>query len=382
MTKKLFIIAIEKISAWIDKGEVVSRYYNPGNLFDEVHIMMLNNDQPRPDLVQPMVGKAKLFLYNYPEPENFFRRTLGWWPFLMDGWAKGAIEIAQEINPNLIRCHGAHLNIFLAAKIKKVLGVPYVISLHTNPDENCRRYAENFKQKLIGYAVRKVENFGLKNASFIMPVYQPIVPYLESRKIKNYKVCYNVTNGNITFKASYNLSNPVKIISVGRLIKGKNPINIIKAISGINAHLTIVGMGPLKKDLETYVNEKNLNTKVEFIDSISNDKLCVQLHTYDIVALHTEYYEFSKVFIEASLAGMPIVINWRSDRKQVPEFEFNNCLRVDNSEEGYLSALKALLSDELLRARLGQNARLFCEKECLPEVAENNYVKIYKTYMK
>jgi len=72
MTKKLLVIIPDRLSALIEKGEVVTRYYNPGNLFDEVHIMMTNDDKPDPKLVQPMIGKAKLFLHNISPPRSFF----------------------------------------------------------------------------------------------------------------------------------------------------------------------------------------------------------------------------------------------------------------------------------------------------------------------
>ena len=38
--KTLLVIIPDRLTNLINKGEVTERYYNPGNLFDEIHLMM------------------------------------------------------------------------------------------------------------------------------------------------------------------------------------------------------------------------------------------------------------------------------------------------------------------------------------------------------
>ena len=118
---KILVIIPDRLSALIEKGEITARYYNPGNLFDEVHILMTNDDKPNLTDVQKTVGDAELYLHNLPAPS--FIKTFGWRPWLLKGWAKRAVDLARKIRPELIRCHGNHLNGYAAAMIKKKSGV-------------------------------------------------------------------------------------------------------------------------------------------------------------------------------------------------------------------------------------------------------------------
>ena len=60
----LMVMVPDRLSELLTKGEIVDRYYNPGEVFDEVHIVMFNDDKPDPALVQRTVGSARLVLHN------------------------------------------------------------------------------------------------------------------------------------------------------------------------------------------------------------------------------------------------------------------------------------------------------------------------------
>lgn len=88
MTTRLLVIISDRLSDLIRKGEVTPRYYNPGEHFDEVYILMTNDDRPDPGVLQRMVGRAKLFISNLPAEKRLFIRSLGWQSFLMRKWTE------------------------------------------------------------------------------------------------------------------------------------------------------------------------------------------------------------------------------------------------------------------------------------------------------
>lgn len=108
------VIEPNRLSDFVRKGENTARYYNPGNLFDDVHLLLTNDDQVSREAVQPMVGTARLTLHNLPSPKHFFLRTLGWRRPFIEGWLKAAVSCAAGIGPRLVRCHGADLNLLAA----------------------------------------------------------------------------------------------------------------------------------------------------------------------------------------------------------------------------------------------------------------------------
>ena len=385
---KLLVLIPDRISDVLAKGEYQPRYYNPGEVFDEVHIVSTTADAPDLNALQRTVGKARLRVQTYPDNLSIAHR----WPgvmqrFALRRWARAGVELARRINPDLIRCHGADWNAYLASEIKAALSVPYVISLHINPDVNPVRrvlgQGLSREQKSQNQFYDHIEREGLRNADLVMPVYKPILPYLQRHSIDRVQVCYNVLNGShLTRKIDYALGAPPRIICVGRLLDEKDPSNIIRAVSRLpGVELLIVGDGPKRPELEALVRGLDVGDRVRFVPAIANDELCRMLPTFDLFAVHTEYWEINKSVLEALLSGMPVVINRRVG-DPVPEFEEGDFLRlVKNSEESYFGAIKVLLEDDADRAGLGHRAFAHAQALWAPEKTEAVYADIYRQFL-
>lgn len=379
----LFVLITDKLSELINKGEITDRYYNPGNLFSHVHIIMTNDDNPDYDLLKKTVGSAKLYIHNIYSGKRLFFLSLFWRKLLLKIWSKKFIKIANKYRPSLIRCHGASLNAFAAAEIKKKLNIPYIVSLHINYDEDQRKRATTFKEKIIYKLHENIERYGLKNSDLIMPVYKPIIPYLERINCTNYKVFYNVINpNNIIKKTSYKIDKKIRLISVGRQFKEKNPSNILKSLVYLkNAELTLIGNGPYHEKLVNLSRELGIEKKIHFIKSMENDKLCKKLHKFDIFIVHTEYWEISKSILEALLTGLPIILNRRIGL-QVPELSKDIVYYVDNTEEGYKEGISFISSNFNFRKDIGNTARIFSERIWSPDITEEAFRKVYKVYLR
>lgn len=385
---RLLVIVPDRISVILAKGEYQPGYYNPGGVFDEVHILMTNDDRPSLEQLQRTVGQARLIVHNYSDDLNLVGKRPGWLAgSRLRHWAKAGIELVRRIGPDMIRCHGADWNTYLASRIKAELGIPYVVSLHINPDINpVRRYngsdltpGQVRHNKFYEY----LEGEGLRNADLVMPVYKPILPYLERLGVQKVEVCYNVLNTvHLRQKDNYALSNPARVLYVGRLVEEKDPANIILAIANMqNVALTIVGDGPIRSRLEALVAEMALNERVHFLPAVPNDKLCELLTDSDIFAVHTEHWEISKAVLEAVLTGLPVIINRRIG-DAVPEFEEGDflCL-VDNTVQDYRAALDHLLTNSDERAALGRRAFDHSQARWAPAITEAKFAGIYRSIL-
>jgi glycosyltransferase involved in cell wall biosynthesis len=381
--KKLLVIIPDRLSDLVKKGEITARYYNPGNVFDEVHILMTNDDRPDSTPLGQTVGHATLHLHNLPFPSPL--KTLGWRPTLMTPWIKQGVNLASQIAPDLIRTHGNYLNGFLASKIKSQLGIPLVVSLHINPDVDLRPrtpWWPTWKLRLAYEWYRPFEKETLRNADIVLPVYEPARIYAEHRGARRIQVCYNFLNPTcLRKKESYDLHSPPRIISVGRLIEAKNPENLIHAIALLDdVELTIVGDGPIQERLQRLVSALGLSQRVVFRREIPNGQLCQSLADFDLFATHSEYWEISKAVLESFLTGLPTVLNRRSG-PPVPELQGNWVLLVDNTVEGYYGALRHLLCDRNAREKLGQIAYDHAQEHFRPDKTEQAFVDIYRKFL-
>ena len=371
------VVIADRLSHFASKGEVVERYYNPGDLFEEVHLVFINDDEPPKKAAQKMVGNADLHIHNLPLPS--FLRTLGWQTQLLKPWISEGVALAKEVDPSLIRCHGGFLNGLLCAEIKKQLGIPYALSLHINPDEDMHGRTHTIKERLVSMAIHRIEETALRNSDRVLPVYQPIIPYLERLGVTKYEVAYNVINPkHLRKKTSYSLNSPIKIISVGRQFKERNPEHLIRALKNLpNVKLTLVGDGPLHQYLRQVSKEQKLDGQIVFIKSIPNDELCTSLPNYDIFAIHTEYWELNKSLIEAMLTGLPCIVNRRKGQA-VPELNSSLLEIVENSTAGYQDAIARLISNEDYRVKVATAGLKHARANWAPEITEANFCRIYR----
>jgi glycosyltransferase involved in cell wall biosynthesis len=384
---RLLVCVPDRITDILVKGEYQPNYYNPGEFFDEVHILMTNDDRPDLQALQRTVGRAKLFTHNWPDDLTMPPLKHPWMArFRLREWAKGGVEIARKIAPDLIRCHGADWNTYLASRIKAELGIPYVTSLHINPDINSVRRIQDDdlapEQKRHNAFYNYMERTALRNADLVMPVYQPILPYLKRIGVKRAEVCYNVLNFNfLRKKTDYALHRPVKIISVGRVIGDKDPTHIIEAVAAIgNAHLTVVGDGANLPAIRAIVSERGWADIVTFRPAVENDELCAMLPEFDLFAVHTEYWEISKSVLEALLTGLPCVINRRIG-EPVPELQGDFVRLVDNTTASYQAALDELIGNDAAREALGRRAYAHAQANWSPARTEAKVVGIYRSFI-
>ncbi|TIH18037.1 glycosyltransferase [Marinifilum sp. JC120] len=376
MNGTLLVIITDRLSHIIGKGELIDRYYNPGGIFSDVHILMTNDDRPDMQALQRTVGNAKLTLHTLPSGMGLLAKTF-WRPFLLRSWAGQAVKMAREIKPAMIRCYGNFLNGYVGARIKEELGIPLFVSLHTQPDQTRANPEVDFKTKVF-YALSKgIEEYTLKRADKVSCVYGSILDYARNKGAAEPFVAYNVINpGRIVRKEKYSSSGPLKILYVGRVIPAKNPENIIRALKNFDAKLTVVGCGSKEQELAELVSELKLDRKIHFISAMSNDELCRTMHEYDLFAGHSQYSEFPKTVLEASLCGLPILFNSRRGTP-VPEFENNTAKMVEDSPAGYRSGIE-FFSSEAIRKEFGMNAAHHADAHWDPAHAEKVFADIHR----
>jgi hypothetical protein len=63
MSKKLCVFPNDPIISYYMKGEIKDRYYNPDNVFDEIHIISFIDTDVDASLVQKIAGNGKLIIH-------------------------------------------------------------------------------------------------------------------------------------------------------------------------------------------------------------------------------------------------------------------------------------------------------------------------------
>lgn len=374
MVKKLLVILNYPVSEILKKGEYLQGYYNPGDLFDEIHLLLTVTDSVDIQKMQFTGGRARVFIHSIPAPS--MKRSLGWQPFLLRKWVSKCIDLAREISPNLMRVHNSFIQGYLASEIKSELGIPYVMSLHGTFD---RDELSTPMQKIIHLFRMKLERISIKNSDAVIAVYSPIIRYAREYGAKNIHLIYNAVGvTQSTKKKTYQLSAPPKLITINRQIKEKNPENIIRAIKNIECEYFVIGDGVIHQRLEAIPREIGVEKKVKFIKAIPNAELMPFLCECDLLVSHCDGWGISKSMIEGALMGMPIIMN-KHPVEPVPDLQGGWVKLCENTPEGYETAIKELLSSEDMRKNYGNEARKFAFSKFDPEANISKVAQIYQS---
>lgn len=145
-----------------------------------------------------------------------------------------------------------------------------------------------------------------------------------------------------------------RILFVGRLEDQKNPINMMKALKGLNVELDLVGEGSMKNELVRLAKEQG--TRVNFHGNLPHLELVDMMRCCDLYLQPAKYEGHPKTILEAMACGLPVVAG---DSPGISNF-------VLHGETAWLCGLEAkdirealdtVIENQSLRMTMANNAR-------------------------
>jgi glycosyltransferase involved in cell wall biosynthesis len=156
------------------------------------------------------------------------------------------------------------------------------------------------------------------------------------------------------------------VLGVGRLVYYKGFEYLIRAMSGVDGTLLIVGEGPLRLTLENLAARTGVADRVHFLGKISKERLVAAYHAASVFSLPSvaRSEAFGIVQIEAMAAGLPVVNTDLDSGVPYVSLHEKTGLTVRAANSGALArAISRLLDDEPLRRTFGAAARLRARQE-------------------
>ncbi len=150
------------------------------------------------------------------------------------------------------------------------------------------------------------------------------------------------------------------VLFVGRLVYYKGADVLIRAMTGVDADLVLVGRGPLESGLRSLAAACGVAERVRFLPPQREAELAAWYRAADVLCLpsvaRTE--AFGLVQIEAHAAGTPVVSTALPTGVPYANRDGLTGLVVPPGDpEALAAALRRLLDDDELRVRLGAQAR-------------------------
>ena len=367
---KLCVFPNDPINSYYKKGEIKERYYNPENLFDEIHIISFTEKDIDESKVKIIAGNAKLKIHSLGEIKLRNRKK----------HVNRIISLVREINPDVIRAYNPRLEGWFAAICSEKLKIPFFLSLHTQHDYN-RKLAKksNFKKYLaLKYTERFIEPYVLKRASKITIVFKIIEPYVLRHVGVKPELLYNKIDyerfSNAVSKEE--LASPL-VISVGNLIKEKNHECLIKAMKNLNTNFLIIGKGAQKNKLQNLIKKENLEKKITIKEFVPHEEIQDYYKSAQVFALayDPELEGLPMPVMEAMASGLPVVIPYPKEGysdglEDVAVFSKRNSV-------SFFKNIKKLLDDPVLHKDFSRKS-LLKAKDFDSKKIEKREAEIYK----
>lgn len=192
----------------------------------------------------------------------------------------------------------------------------------------------------------------------------------------------NIFDNEKVQKVKKQYSNKKILFSLGRLVKYKGFIYGIEAMKNVeDAVYLIGGSGPLAEEFEKYIKENNLSEKVIMLGRISDEDVALYYQACDIYLLPSvmQSEAFGIVQLEAMRCGKPVINTNLGTGVNYVSINNETGLTVEPAKSDELSnAINILLKDDLLRKKLGQNARKRVEALFDIDKIEAQYMNLCK----
>ncbi|MGC8669483.1 MAG: glycosyltransferase family 4 protein [Chthonomonadales bacterium] len=161
-----------------------------------------------------------------------------------------------------------------------------------------------------------------------------------------------------TMRASFGIPPDARVLgTVGRLVPVKGQTYLIEALPAIlgsvpNAHLVLVGDGPLRQDLEHQATRLGVASRVHFAGLREDVASC--LADFDLFVLPSLNEGMGRVLVEAMAMRLPVVASDVSGIRDLVHHEQNGLRVPAGDAQALASACIRLLTDNELARRFAE----------------------------
>jgi glycosyltransferase involved in cell wall biosynthesis len=168
-------------------------------------------------------------------------------------------------------------------------------------------------------------------------------------------------------REQFGVANRCVVIYPSRIAEDKGQIDAIRAVELLRERIPKIALfliGPCKPDeegylatLKQYIQSRGLQDTVKILGFVSSPDLMKWYRTADIL-LFTSFHEgLPFVILEAASMELPIIASSVGGIPEIIQHGENGFLVQPRDVDGYADSIEALIEDEDLRKRFGQEAQ-------------------------
>ena len=375
ISREVLLLKKNKVQLKIYASEKPSS--NDFNLLDQETKLLVNDVDYliKFNVIFVLILNAKLFLRNFKlaklvssEATNNINHYL---------LLARAIMLGKKSKKNKIVHLHAHwpYATMLVYLVHKIFGMSYSLSIHAH-----EMFHEN------GHFKRTLKHMSF--ASFCNKAAMDVViknyPSVESRC---HLIYHGVNLDKFPMIKPLKFKGRINIISAGRLTATKGFDRLIRACSicrerGLNVHLTILGVGGLKNQLEEVAKKNNFNDYLimpGWVDQENVRDYILISHFFALMADVNFHDGLPNVVLEAMSVGRPVILSPLPAAKEAIKNQENGfILSKKNDYEGFFSIINKLLLSHKAYLNICMNSRKTIETDFKDYILIKKMIELFK----
>jgi glycosyltransferase involved in cell wall biosynthesis len=382
MKRKLVVFPTDPLYIYLRKGEIKERYFNPGEFFDEVHVIDMSDKELTPGELKKVsvtAGKKKLVVH-------YFRAKTKIGILLL---RKKVLEEIRRIRPDCIKAHGVFHEGYVASYCAKKTGTPLVLSIHGNYNHHqyLVMFRENFWQGFLLWLFQRLFLRRIvKQTDEFIYVYRQALNTTKGFRIPEGRkhLIYNKVFYDYAYDANRKRSRKFTIIYVGNFFRVKNQKFLLEVIKDLDVRFTLIGKGHNLNSMVKYAEKLGVRDKVDFIEAVPNQELHRYYADADCFMSATMIQEISIPVIEAMASGLPILHRKPLGREffcsggELVDDAFSGMYLVDYDKDAYVSALKKFMGDRALLRKYSRRSREVFSSKMSGSIMEQKEREVYR----
>ncbi len=246
--------------------------------------------------------------------------------------------VMNEVDIDIVHSHSYLPAGFISGSLCKKYNLPHIMTEHSSTFISNHNINES----------RLIQT--VKNCVYVIAVGKRLQDKLIDITKEKEKIVFipNIVSDSFQYKP-LQAGEKFNFLSVGNVDERKNFKHLIDAFNlafnkNLDVSLTIVGDGPLKRQLVDYVNEINIGKQVSFVGLVPREEIHEYFENSHSFVLVSKAETFGVVYVEALAAGRPIIGLENGGAEYIINNKNGIIVREDTVEE-IKKALVSMYSD-------------------------------------
>lgn len=267
-----------------------------------------------------------------------------------------ALRLVKTWKPDLIHVHFAVPAGALAWMLSRLTNIPYLLTVHLGD--------------IPGGVPEKTENWFRWFFPFTPAIWRDaarvvaVSNYTRGLAAKHYPVEVGVIQNGVDLErldpGEIQVGSPPTIVFAGRFVPQKNPLQIVRILSGLKElpwNCVMLGDGPLREEVECLVRENGLQSRFSLPGWVHPDEVLRWFARSDIL-FHPSLSEgLPVVGVQALAMGLAIVASRVGGYSEIVDPDQNGYLCSPDDAAGMQAGLRSLLSDPSMLRRFRATSR-------------------------